>query len=160
MKELFDKFPVLEKDQHPEYLVDTCFVYYLFEHRHEKEFIKFCEDHVVAITSFNQEEFLFHAHHVNHTVKERFRHFVKTGARLHTVAVPVSPGNPDAEKEYIRSIDPKLLEIIPDPSDAVLCAAALVLKANVLTRDKHHLFTAALENYASEHHLAVLNNFP
>ena len=160
MKELFSSLPVLESNMQAEFLVDTCFLYYTFEHQHEKEFTNFCKNHVVAISSFNQEEFLFHSHDVNHNIREHFRHFVKNGGRLYTTLVPVSPGNPAAEKEYVNATDTRLLEIIPDPSDAVLFAAALKLKASVLTRDKHHLFTAALENFAVEHNMHVLNNFP
>jgi predicted nucleic acid-binding protein len=72
----------------------------------------------------------------------------------------VSPGDREGERKFIQDFDNELFGIIPDPSDAVLLVAALRTKTNVLTRDKHHLFTTKLENYISEAGIKVYNNFP
>ncbi|MFP4118950.1 MAG: hypothetical protein ACLFTH_02745 [Candidatus Woesearchaeota archaeon] len=158
MKELFDKLP--QKTGPVDYLIDTCFLFYVLENRLEKRFVEFCNDYVVAISSFNIEEFVHHHHHMSHEVKIRIRHLLNNGLSLSRLPVPVSPGNPETEKCFVSSIDNHLLSIIPDPSDAVLFAAALKAHAGVLTRDKHHLFTTALENYAGELGIVVLNTFP
>jgi len=74
--------------------------------------------------------------------------------------VPVSPGSSYNEKEFVSSIDGELLKHIADPSDAVLAAAAVTLKGDILTRDKHHLFTSDLSNYFENVGVRVLNNLP
>ena len=138
--------------------MDTCMLYYLIEHQHTKALREFCAKHVVGITSFNLEEVLHHAHHVNHNVRERLRHEIKNGLQLHVVVVPVHPGNVDMEKSFVSAYDPKILRLCPDPSDAVLFVQAAKMGANVLTRDKHHLFTTKLENYAQEAQISIYNN--
>ena len=157
MKEILDSLP---RVTHADYFIDTCFLYYLFEHQKDKEFRIFCEQNIVALTSFNIEEVLFHSHDVSHVFREHFRRFVKGDGRIFRYDVEVSPGDVDGEKKFIGDFDSNLLEIIPDPSDAVLLVAALKTHTNVLTRDKHHLFTTRLENYVSDFKLSVLNNFP
>lgn len=163
MKELFDKLPhtrMSETLAHKiSYLVDTCFMYFMFE-KHEKDFLKFCKSTTVGITSFNVEELLYHSHDVNHTIRTRIRSAIKNNLYLVVVDVDVSPGNPFIEKDFIEKIDPALLNIIPDPSDAVLAAVAKSIHSDILTRDKHHLFTSSLENYFVENGLKVLNNIP
>jgi len=159
MKELLEQLQKYESGP-VDFVVDTCFLYYLFEHQHDKAFKETCDEYVVVLTSFTAEEFLFHSHHVNHVVRERFRSAVKNGLRLFFYEIPVSPGNPEAEKNFVSEFDEMLLKIIPDPSDAVLLVAAIKLKADVLTRDKHHLFTTKLENYVYDRGLQVLNNLP
>lgn len=155
MQELFASLPTAV---HVDFLLDTCMLFYLFEHQHEKALRSFCEENKVGITSFNVEEVLHHTHHVNHTVRERLRKEIKSGLLLHVVVIPVHPGNADLEKNFISAYDPALLQIIPDPSDAVLFVQAAKIGADVLTRDKHHLFTTQLENYAHEAGIRVLNN--
>lgn len=159
MKELLEILP--KYDSGPvDFVVDTCFLYYLFSHQHEKAFIETCNEYVVVLTSFNAEEFLFHSHDVPHEVRERFRHAVKHGLRLFFHNIPIKPGDSAGEKEFVASYDEHILQIVPDPSDAVLLVAALRLKADILTRDKHHLFTTKLENYVYDKGLQVLNNLP
>ncbi len=69
----------------------------------------------------------------------------------------VSPGEWKGEKSYTIHFDPELLKLIPDPSDAVLIAAAEHYHLRgVITLDRHHLYTARLENYLEEKHLEVL----
>ena len=149
MKELFKKLSPLGEEQ-PQYFLDTCFLYWVFEHNHVKELLDFCEKNIVAITSFNAEEFIHHSKDVQSEIRVHFRTFIKEGGRLFYHTIPVSPGDREGEKEYVRSYDNQLLELIPDPSDAVLIVAVLKEKANVITRDKHHLFTTVLENYLEE----------
>lgn len=155
MQELFSALPTTTT---ADFLLDTCMLYYLIEHQHMKALHVFCEEHKVGITSFNVEEVVHHAHHVNHTVRERLRQEIKNGLKLYVVAVPVHPGNVDMEKSFVNAYDPKILQLCPDPSDAVLFVQAAKMGADVLTRDKHHLFTTKLENYASEAGIRVLNN--
>ena len=156
MKELFAH---LVKNQEVDYLVDTCFFYYAFD-RQEKEFIEFCKTHKVGITSFNVEEVLYHAHDVNNHIRERIRHALKEGLTLILITVDVSPGKASEERSFVQAIDGKLLEEIPDPSDAVLAAMAVKLHASILTRDKHHLFTTVLENYFHDRGVLVFNKLP
>ncbi len=69
----------------------------------------------------------------------------------------VSPGEWGKEKNYLIRFDPELLELIPDPSDAVLIAAAEHYRLRgVITLDRHHLYTAKLENYLEKKGLEVL----
>jgi len=157
MKELFESIPRVTT---ADYFIDTCFLYYLFEHQQDKEFRLFCEQNIVALTSFNIGEILFHAHDVNHNFREHFRKFLKSNGRIFRYDLPVKPGDREGEKKYIREFDNNLFEIIPDPSDAVLLVAAIKTRTNVLTRDKHHLFTSKLENYISSSGIKVYNNFP
>jgi len=158
MKELFD---ALEKwDLQVDFFIDTCFLFYIFDKHLEKEFVAFCKTHIVALSSFTIEEALFHRHDVSHVFRERFRHIVKDDLRLYRVSVPVHPGERDIEKLFISDFDKNLLQIVPDPSDAVLLVSAIEHNANILTRDKHHLFTTKLENYLADKGLKVYNSFP
>ncbi len=159
MKELIEKLPRYVEGP-VDFVVDTCFLYYLFEKQHENAFVESCAEHIVVLTSFTADEFLFHSHDVNHDVRERFRHAIKHGLRLFYYEMPVHPGDREGEKTFVHNYDENLLKLIPDPSDAVLLVAALTLKADVLTRDKHHLFTTKLQNYVYDKGLQVLNNLP
>ncbi len=159
MKELVKILPKYESGP-IDFVVDTCFLYYLFEHQHEKAFVETCNEYIVVLTSFTAEEFFFHRHDVNEEVRERFRKTAKNGLRLFYYEVPVSPGNPEAERDFIKSFDSELLTVVPDPSDVILLVVALQLKADILTRDKHHLFTTKLENYVYTRGIQVLNNLP
>lgn len=159
MKELFDKFDRLSSKK-ADYLVDTCFLYFIFEKGHTKEFVKFCDEHLVVLTSFTADEFLYHSHDLDENIRVRFRSAVKRGLRLFYHSVPVSPGSSEAEKEFVSSVDLNLLKLIPDPSDAVLAAVAVNLRASILTRDKRHLFTSELINYFENISVKVLNNLP
>ena len=85
MRELFDL--LMHGDitsplaKHTNYLVDTCFLYQIFI-SHEKEFIEFCKNNAVGITSFNIEEVLFHSHDVNHHIRNRIRSAIKNKINL------------------------------------------------------------------------------
>ena len=159
MKELFNKLPRLS-GQHIDFLVDTCFLFFIFQHSLVSDFKNFCSNNVVAITSFNAEEFTFHSHDVSSDIRVHFRSFVKSKPKLLFVPSPVSPGDRIGEKNYVNNFDSVLLSLIPDPSDAVLVVDAIKLHADILTRDKHHLFTSVLNNYLQENSVNVYNNFP
>lgn len=156
MKELFNALPRVNKAN---WLLDTCFVYYIFEHQKERELIDFCKENDVALTSFTVEELLYHMHDVNHNVRERLRYLIKHSVLLGVVELNVHPGEIDQEIAYVIGVDERLIHLIPDHSDAVVAAAAVKLGANIITRDKHHLFTNVLSDYFKEKNLLVKNNF-
>ena len=156
MKELFEALP---KVTSADYILDTCFVYYVFEHQKEKELIDFCNDNSVAISSFTVEEILYHSKDVNHIVRNRLRHLIKNNILLGVIDIPVHPGNFDEEIGYVVGVDERLLHLIPDHSDAVIAALAVRIHAHLITRDKHHLFTVVLEDYFKNKGLEVKNNF-
>ncbi|MFW5866123.1 MAG: PIN domain-containing protein [Nanoarchaeota archaeon] len=156
MKELFTSLQH-KSPREVDYYLDTCFLFHIFTHNLDKDLFSFCNDNVVAVSSFTIAEFLFHHHDMPSSVKKGIRHSIHSGLRLFVVDIDVSPGHPDDERSFVSSIEPRLLSLISDPSDAVLFALALDSKASVITRDKHHLFTTALENYAYDHHVRVLN---
>ena len=56
-------------------------------------------------------------------------------------------------------VDKNILKIVSDPSDAVLVACGILTKSDIITRDKHHLFTVELENFLKRYNIRVLNNF-
>ncbi|MFP4523167.1 MAG: PIN domain-containing protein [Candidatus Nanoarchaeia archaeon] len=155
MKELFKQLP---KTDSPEYIVDTCFLYWIIEHQHFKPFILFCKKHVVAVTSFTIEEVLYHAHDVDEHVRSRLRRALKKDLRLFRYDIDVFPGNFEEEHAFVSKTVPELIPLIPDPSDAVIAAVAYQTKAHLLTRDKHHLFTTQLNNFFTKKGIRVLNN--
>ena len=156
MKELFE---TLLETTNPQILVDTCFLYWVFEHQHEKQFRDLCTTHLVALSTFNIEEFLYHAHHVNEHVRSRLRKELKDNQlRLYKLIQDVHPGNPQEEYDYIKRNQPDLLELIPDNSDSILVIAGIQTKAHILTKDKHHLFTAQLNNYLLEKGIQIYKN--
>lgn len=133
-------------------LVDSCEVINLFENGKEDLLL----NSSVAICSFNRDELLKISH--RHKVETHIRHFIRKFFNEHKIKiidVPVTPGNPEQEKEYVESIDPELLKLIPDPSDAVLVACAMHERANIVTRDRHHLYTSKLENLLEKYNLRV-----
>lgn len=156
MRELFNALP---RTTSADWLLDTCFIYYIFEHQKEQELIDFCNKNSVALTSFTVEEIIHHLHHVKDLVRERLRHLIKHGALLNIIEINVHPGEIDQEIGYVVGVDDKLIHLIPDHSDAVLAAAAVKLNANIITRDKHHLFTTLLSDYFKDIGLEVRNTF-
>ena len=119
-------------------LLDTCFVIDCAL-KHKK--IKMDN---VGITSFNVQELLKVEHKIKG--KKNLRKFLKD-TNFIVVDVPVSPGYWMQEKDFVRAVNHDLLKNIADASDAVLMAAAIQTKSDVLTKDKHHLFTSKLENF-------------
>ena len=157
MKALFDSLPKYTY-QHVDYIIDTCFLFYMFNNNHVKEFIKFSQQYTLALTSFTVEEILHHRHDIGHHFKDHFRHALKNGLRILIIEVPVHPGDHQGERNYVQRFDPHILEIVADPSDAILVPVACEHNATILTRDKHHLFTTALENYLENKGVRVENN--
>lgn len=155
MKELFEELPRTDK---PEYIVDTCFLYWIIEHQHVKKFITFCETNIVAITSFTIEEVLYHAHDVDEHVRSQLRKELKKDLRLFRYDIGVSPGSFENEHAFVNEHVPELIPLIADPSDAVIAVVAYETGANLLTRDKHHLFTTQLNNFFEKKGIKVLNN--
>jgi predicted nucleic acid-binding protein len=124
-------------------LFDTCAIIDLFENNKEGFLLR--DD--IAVCSFNRDELtrVTHRHELNTHLKHRIRKFFES-FKIKIIDVPVTPGNFAEEKKYVSSINKELLKLIPDPSDAVLAACALHNNASIITKDRHHLYTAKLEN--------------
>ncbi|MBN2421436.1 PIN domain-containing protein [Candidatus Woesearchaeota archaeon] len=137
-------------------LIDTCSIINLFENNKEKILLN--ED--VAVTSFNKEELLFitHRHKINEHLRHRMKKFFEKN-EIKIIDVPVHPGNRVEEMIYVNSVSSELLKLIPDPSDAVLAACALANNADVITKDRHHLYTAKLENLFEKNGINVEKKF-
>ncbi|MBT5022459.1 PIN domain-containing protein [Candidatus Woesearchaeota archaeon] len=156
MKELIETLEVVKR---VDYMLDTCFLIYMIKKGKVKDLVKFCESNSVGMSSFNLAE-IEHVHHkLDGTFNHRLRDFFKKKL-ISVVDVSVSPGDRNGEKDYVQSFDSKILGLVPDPSDAVLFVQALQTKANVLTRDRHHIFKAVAENYSKEYGVEVLNELP
>jgi predicted nucleic acid-binding protein len=157
MKELIKDLRRLSPSKKNTILLDTCFFIDVFEHHKEDQLDLLCKKYNVALTSFNAEELVHVDNKLSH-LKHEIRKFLKY-TDLKILEIPVHPGDHDGEKSYVRSVDPYLAYDVPDPSDAVLIAAAIKSKAHVLTKDKHHLFTVKLENYLNKYGLKVFKDF-
>jgi len=129
-------------------LLDTCFIFYLFDHGGE-----LLEGFNYGLSSFTVEELLKVGHRL-HKMKVPLRRFLKK-YNFVVIDTPVSPGDFKGEKDFVNSVDKDLLKHIADPSDAVLLAVAIKTHSIVLTKDKHHLFTVDLENYLRKYNLKV-----
>ncbi|MGV8141455.1 MAG: PIN domain-containing protein [Candidatus Woesearchaeota archaeon] len=159
MKEIFAALPRVELDTtEKNILLDTCFFIHTFENQHEHQLKELMKIYSVAMTTFNAEEFLLKEHVVDERVREYVRKFLKKYPII-LINVNVHPGDRESEKRFVNGVDDELLKDIPDASDAVLIAAAIKTKSNVLTKDKHHLFTVKLENYLNKHGLGVYKEY-
>lgn len=136
--------------------LDTCFIIYELEEGKEKRLEEFCRRDDIFVTSFNIAE-LEHVSKNIPAIEKPLRRLLKSGA-IKIFEVPVMPGEKEKEEIYANNADEKILKIIRDPSDAVLIAAAIKNKADVITRDKHHIFKVALENELSNYDIAVYND--
>jgi predicted nucleic acid-binding protein len=147
MKELLKSLNTAETT---DILFDTCF--FIYELKHHKNLKG-------AVTSFNAEEII----HVSHKLSTELKKDIRESMKHHDISlinIPVHPGNWEEERDYVNSADPDILRLIHDPSDAVLIAAAIKMRAKrVYTRDKHHLYTTVLENYIKDYGIEVLNKF-
>ncbi|MGM5479888.1 MAG: hypothetical protein ACQESC_00340 [Nanobdellota archaeon] len=162
MKELFDSFPHIDftSSKKIDFFVDTCFLRYICSHHLEKDFLSFCSHNLVAVTSFTVEELVFHHNTMSTEQKTHLRHVLKKKPSLIVVDIPVSPGNGDLERSFVSSMDSRFLSLVRDPSDAVLFAVAVNYSADILTRDKHHLFNSLVENGSSDYNIRIWNMFP
>lgn len=132
-------------------LVDTCF--FIDELRHHKD--EELGGKGLALLSFNAHELVHVAKHLPEADKKHIRKFLKAHPNILVVDVPVIPGDWEGEQAFVNHVNPDLLKLIPDASDAVLLAAALARRCPVLTKDKHHLFTTTLENYVQDYGIRV-----
>ena len=133
-------------------LIDTCEIINLFENNNEEKLL----DSSVAVCSFNRDELTKVMH--RHSINVHLRHSVIKFFQNHKVKiidVPVTPGNNVEEMTFVQSIEPELLRLIPDPSDAVLAACAFANRADIVTKDRHHLYTARLENLFNKYKIRV-----
>ncbi len=149
----------LDTNENVDYLLDTCFFVHSFTSDRVKPLVKFCKNNKVGMTTFNLEEFL----HMHHKLKGHTNHHVRSFLKkklISLVPIEVHPGQHDMEQKFVDKYDHEILKIIRDPSDAVLFAHAVQIGADILTRDKHHIFTAAAENYSEQHGIHIWNNFP
>jgi len=133
-------------------LLDTCFVISLMEQRESLAHLARFDN--IAITSFNLEELMHVEHKLDHDTRRRLRSFLKDGNFI-VLDMDVHPGDRQAERDFVSSVDRELLKVIHDPSDAILLAAAIKTRSTVLTKDKHHLFTVQLENFLRTYALKV-----
>lgn len=153
MQELVDSLDVCSG---AEYLIDTCFLIHSFEIGKVHELEALCQQHKVAMSSFNLHELVLKHHKLHGTVSHHIRDFLKKKL-IYNIPIDVQPGERDKERDFVQQFDSRILEIVRDPSDAIILVLALKLHANILTRDKHHLFTTGAENYLQEYGIKVLN---
>lgn len=134
--------------------LDTCLIIYEIEQGNLRKLEEFSKKNDARITSFNLEE-LMH-------VEKKFGHLkrlIREAIRILPVhEIPVHPGDAEEEKKFVKQTSHDLLQKIKDPSDAVLIAAAINEKADVITRDKHHIFTTLLENELNKYGIRVFNS--
>ncbi|MCD6523178.1 MAG: hypothetical protein J7K68_05540 [Candidatus Diapherotrites archaeon] len=102
---------------------------------------------VIALTDFTLAEIGLRAEHKTKRAVE--------GA-VHSGSIPlyvtgIKPGEWSDEKQYEHFIDSRLSCLVPDPSDAVLVAAAERFNAEgIITRDRHDIYTTRLFNYLEQ----------
>ena len=157
MKELLldlKQIPLYECNEKDLILLDTCFFINIFDKSQQKHLEEFCDNHNVALTSFNAAELFFNMHHLHEKTKDHIRHFLKKKL-VSILDISVNPGTKSHEIAFVELTDPELLKHVSDPSDAVLVAVAIRTNATILTKDKHHLFTSQLENFLNKYHIKV-----
>jgi len=162
MKEIFESLPkisILDENAIDYVLLDTCFFIHTFEHQKEHHLKDLMSTRNIGMTSFNVGEFLLKEHVVDERVRESARRFLKKYPSITIIDIDASPGDRESEKLFVNSIDPTLLKDVADASDAVLIAAAIKTGSQVLTKDKHHLFTTKLENYLKKYDIKVFKEY-
>ncbi len=142
MKELIEQLPKVAKVK---YLLDTCFIIHEFSRGRVKDLEKFCEKEKVAMCSFNLLELDHVIKKLPGPISRHIRNFLKE-KKIGNYEIQVVPGDWEGEKKYVQKYDPDILRIIPDTSDAVMAVAGMKIGATILTRDRHHVFTAIAEN--------------
>lgn len=140
------------------YLIDTCFLIYELKEGNTKKLETFCKENEVFITDFTLKE-LKYVEHKLPNIKHFVEHFLKENL-LSYFETNINPGEWKKEKEYLNDADENILKKVSDASDGVIVAAAIKLRANILTRDKHHIFTTNLENELTKYQIKVLDTFP
>jgi PIN domain nuclease of toxin-antitoxin system len=150
MKELFDHFQTASFPIEQGVLLDTCFLFYMAEHQKLSLIDELAKKRQVLISSFNADEVGLKSHQVAEPIKERLRHWLKQENNIQILPVNVHPGQWLQEQEFVKSVNPGILARMHDASDAVLFAQAYQNKCDILTKDKHHIFTTILENFAQQ----------
>lgn len=136
-------------------LLDTSFLIYELN-RDVKALKEFCAENNVLMADFNLIE-LSNVEKHNHSIKRKAKKFFEERI-IRKIVTSINPGEWEKERKYALETDPDLLRYVHDASDAVLVAAAIKSNSDILTRDKHHLFTAELENKLSEYNTKVFND--
>ncbi len=108
----------------------------------------------MALTSFNADElsYIEEKKELDENIRRNTRSFLKTKPALVVVDVPISPGSSAPEKQFVNYFDPEILKLCPDTSDAILISVAIHTQSDILTKDKHHIFTTLVENYVSQNY--------
>ncbi len=133
-------------------LLDTCFIANVLSHAERTKELLSLDN--LAMASFNAEEFIHIEKNLPHEARKSARKAF-SGKGICIIDIGVHPGEWEREKQFVNEIEPELLKKIPDASDAVLIAVAIKTRSNVLTKDRHHIYTAALENLANEYRIKV-----
>ncbi len=149
MQETIDNLPGMNGGERRP-LFDTCFLISLFERSSHPKI-----DFPFGMTSFNMEELMHNIHKIPPHAKENMRHYFKNASNISILDIPVHPGDWKGEEEFVSRVDGMLLRDIPDTSDAVLIAAAIMTHSDVFTKDRHHLYTAVLENHLCDYGINV-----
>jgi len=160
MKELLTNLPMIDAERAMGFtLIDTCAFIHVFEHHEKIAMLKEALNRGrYGMTSFNVEELVHVDHKLSPDMKEQIRRFFKEKENLDIIDIRVHPGQWEMQKEYIRKIEPMLLQIDHnDISDAVLFATALKIKGNIITRDKHSLYNQLAEQFANRHSINISN---
>lgn len=157
MIEHLELIGVDEAKNQKSFILDTCFIIYEIEHGNSSRLRDFCKNNLLIISSFNFQE-LEKVETRIHGMKSRVHNFLKNN-KIKRLDVNVSPGNRDSEINFSDEVDKNILKIVKDPSDAVLVACGILTRSDILTRDKHHLFTIELENFIKNYNISILNNF-
>lgn len=157
MKELITKLKHVDAIDEGSILLDTCFFISCFKHVKN---IRLLEDMTnLCMTSFNIEELLHIERHLKHELKTRIRKFFHKADNLSVLDINVLPGEWDKERSFVAEVDQELLKHVHDPSDAVLIAAAIKFKSQVMTKDKHHLYTSDLANFLHRYDVRIEKDF-
>jgi PIN domain nuclease of toxin-antitoxin system len=158
MKELFDGIPRAPASIADGVLLDTCFLFYMASHQKLSLIDELAKTRTVLLSTFNAEEILLKSHQVDEPIKEQMRHWLKhEQAQPHFQLLPVDvhPGDWLAERAFVKSVNPDILARMHDASDAVLFAQAIQHHCDILTKDKHHLFTEILGNFAQHRGIKI-----
>lgn len=156
MQQLINELP---EANNADYLLDTCFFVDIFEKNKVKELESFCKSNKVGMSTFNLQELINIHHRLHGTVNHHIRNFLKEKL-ICKISIDIMPGEKEKEREYVDEFDDKILKAIRDPSDALLFVLAIKKRANIITKDKHHIFTVIAENIFNEWKEKILNGFP
>lgn len=140
------------------YILDTCFLIYEIEKGNTRKLENFCKENACYLNSFNVEE-LEKVERRIPNIKHAVESFLKKKL-IKIIKLDIHIGDVNTEKLFAEDTDKELLKKIADPSDAVMVAAGIQTKSDILTRDKHHVFTIEVEKEISKFGIKILNTFP